>query len=74
MKSAHYSCLVLIKLEFSRQIVEQSRIRFHQNPSSGRRVVSCGRTDVQTDLTKLRVAFRNFANAPRNSNYTIVPH
>ena len=25
-----------------------------------------GRTGRQTDMTKLRVAFRNFANAPKN--------
>jgi len=26
-----------------------------------------GRTDRQTDMTKLTVTFRNFANAPKNS-------
>jgi hypothetical protein len=26
-----------------------------------------GRTDTQTDMTKLIVAFRNFANSPKNS-------
>jgi hypothetical protein len=30
------------------------------------RVVPCERTDGQTDMTKLRVAFGNFANAPKN--------
>jgi hypothetical protein len=39
----------------------------HENPSSGSRVVLRGRTDGwtdrQTDMTKLIVAFRNFANA-----------
>jgi hypothetical protein len=25
-----------------------------------------GRTDGRTDMTKLKVAFRNFANAPKN--------
>ena len=39
-------CCVLIKLEFSRQIFDESSdIRFHHNPSSGSRVVPCGRTD-----------------------------
>ena len=52
-----------MKLEFSRQIFEKvSNIKFHQNPSSGSRVVPCGRTD----MTKLIVAFRNFANVPKN--------
>ena len=41
---------------------------FH--PSCGNRVVPCGRTDGRTDrkadMTKIMVAFRNFANAPRN--------
>ena len=27
-----------------------------------------GRTDGPTDMTKLTVAFRNFANAPKHSN------
>jgi len=30
----------------------------------GNRVVPCGRTDRQTELTKPIVDFRNFANAP----------
>jgi hypothetical protein len=30
-----------------------------------------GRTDRQTDMTKLRVAFRNFANAPKNKQLYI---
>jgi hypothetical protein len=57
--------LDFLKLEFSRHIFEKySNIRFHWNLSSGSRVVSCGRTDRRTDITKLIVAFRNFANAP----------
>jgi hypothetical protein len=35
--------------------------------SSGSRVFPCGQTDRRTDMTKLIVAFRNFANAPKNS-------
>jgi len=47
-------------------------MKFHENPSSGSRVVSCGRTDRQTDsykrtdITKLIVAFCKFANASIN--------
>jgi hypothetical protein len=38
-----------MKLEFSRQILEKcSDIKFHENPSSGSRVVPCGRTDTLT--------------------------
>jgi len=51
-------------LEFSRQILEKySNTKFHENPSSGGRVVLSGRTD----MTKLIVTFQNFANAPKNA-------
>jgi hypothetical protein len=57
---------ILVKLEFSRQIFEKySNIKFHENPSCGSRVIPCGRTDGQTDMTKLMVVFRNFANSPK---------
>jgi hypothetical protein len=52
-----------MKLEFSQQISEKySNIKFHENLSSGSRVVPCGWTDGQTDIymTKLIIAFRNF--------------
>jgi len=54
-----------MKLEFSRQFFEKyPNIEFHENPSSGSRVVPYGQTDGRTDMTKLIVAVRNFANAP----------
>jgi hypothetical protein len=60
---------VLIKFEFSQQIFKNfSNIKFHQNPSNGSRVVPCGPTDM-----KLKVAFRNFANAPKNGFITTQP-
>jgi hypothetical protein len=47
--------------EFSRKIFRKySNIKFHENPSSGSTVVPCGRTE----MTKLTVACRNFANEP----------
>ena len=47
--STRYSKQILIKLEFSRQIFEKStNIKFHENPFSGSRVVTCGRTDGKT--------------------------
>jgi len=68
-----------MKLEFFGQIFEKySDITFHKNPSSGSRVVPCGRTerrmngrtdrqtDRQRDRTQIVFAFRNFANAPEN--------
>jgi hypothetical protein len=40
-----YFCQILMKLEFSHQIVEEySNIKFNENPSSGSRV-PYGRTD-----------------------------
>jgi hypothetical protein len=38
-------------------------MKFHENPSSGSRVVPCGQTDGRTDMKKLIVAFRKFENA-----------
>jgi len=71
MYSTHYSCQVLMKLEFSRQIfTKYSNIKFHENPSSGSRVIPCRQTDDQpdtwTDMMTLTVAFRNSAIAPKN--------
>jgi len=42
--------------------LDSSNIIFHKNVPSGRRVVPRGRTDGQTDMTRLVVAFRSFAN------------
>ena len=51
-----------MKLELSRQILEEvSNIHLHQNPSSGSRVVPCGRTDSKRTYNEV---FRNFAKAP----------
>ena len=44
---------------------KNTHIKFHENPSSGSRVVPCGRADGQTNMTKQIVAFRSFANAPQ---------
>jgi hypothetical protein len=62
----HYSCQILMILEFSRQIFEKnSYIKFRGYPSSGSRVVPCGQTHAWTDMMKLIVAFRKFANDPK---------
>jgi hypothetical protein len=48
--STRYACQILTKLEFSQQIFEKySNIKFHENPTSGSRIVLCVRTDTQTD-------------------------
>ena len=66
MESTRYSCQILIKPEFSRQIFEKyTNIKFHENLYSGSRVVPCWQRG-QRDMTKLIVAFRTFANAPKN--------
>ena len=59
-----------MKLELSRQTFKKySNIIFNENPFSGSRVVAWGRTDGrtdrQTDMTKLIAAFRNYTNAPK---------
>jgi len=41
-------------------------MEFHENPTSGSRVVPCGQTDGRTDIKKLIFALRNFGNAPKN--------
>jgi hypothetical protein len=38
-------------------------MKFHENPSSGSRAATCGELDKQTDMTKLKGAFRDCANA-----------
>jgi len=74
MLDTHFSCQVLAKIEISRHIFEKfSNIKFHENPSNGSRVFPFGRTDGQTerqtDMMKLIVDFRNFANAPKNWSF-----
>ena len=56
--------LSLSNVDENRQIFEKYSVKFNENPSSGSRVIPCGRTDGQTDMKKLIVALRNFTNAP----------
>jgi len=44
-------------------------MKLHENPSSGTRVFPCGQTDNRADMTKLIVAFRNFANVLKNNAF-----
>jgi hypothetical protein len=55
--STRNSRQILIKIEFYKHISKSSsNIKFHQNPSSGSRVVPCGRTDTK----KLNSRFSKF--------------
>ena len=55
---------MLMKLEYSPHIFgKYSYIEFHENTFTNSRDVPCGRTDMTTVIA----AFRNFANAPKNS-------
>jgi len=50
MYSTRYCCQILMKPEYSRQSFERSsNIKFHENLSSGSRIVPCGRADGRTD-------------------------
>jgi hypothetical protein len=62
-------CKILMKFGFCREILEKSsNIKLPENPPSESRVVPWVPTDGRTDITKVIVAFRNFANAPENWN------
>jgi hypothetical protein len=49
-----------------------SNMKFHENPSAGSPVVPCGYTDGRTDMTKLIAAFRNFANALKDTRFEVL--
>ena len=55
-----------MKLAFSGQIFgKYSNIEFHENPSVGAELFH---EERHTDMTKLVLAFRNFAKAPKMKN------
>ena len=59
-----------MNLGFSRQVIERfSRNIFYENPSSGNQVVPCGQTDRQTDMTKLKIVFRNFSKGAQKLDH-----
>jgi hypothetical protein len=68
-----FSCQILMKFKFSLRIFRKfSNTKFQENFFIGSRAFPCGqtdkerRTDGQTDMTKLMVAFHNFSNASGN--------
>jgi hypothetical protein len=61
----------LMKPEFSRQIFEtNTNITFHKTLQWQSRCFlrKDGRTEEQTNMTKVIVAFRNFAKAPKKNS------
>ena len=60
-----YSCQILIKIQFSRDLRKNTQISNFMTirPAAAEFL----HADGQTDMTKLTVAFRNFANAPKNT-------
>jgi hypothetical protein len=70
MISTSHFCRILIKFEYSR-----TDFRKKAQISSFIKIRPMGaklfHTDKRTDMTKLTVAFRNFANAPKNSLYSL---
>ena len=74
MQSTTYSCQIIIKLEFSQHILENSsNIKFYGNSPIVSRVVPCGQVGGQTNgHDKLLVVFRNFAKAPNRECVIII--
>ena len=62
-----HSCPILMKLEFSGQILEKKIVEYQISwksvPVGAELFHAEGRKDRRTDITKQTVAFRNFANA-----------
>ena len=58
-KNMFYKISYIIKISYFIKIPY-----FYKNTSRGKGVATCG----QTDITKLTVIFRNFANAPNNGH------
>jgi basic membrane lipoprotein Med (substrate-binding protein (PBP1-ABC) superfamily) len=64
---AKYWCPIRTKFGFSRQIfIRILYIKFHGHPSSGICVDTCGQTDKETYMTKVKGVLRDYANAPNN--------
>ena len=63
MQSTRYSCQIVMKLEFFEHSCEKE-----SNINISWKSVHCEpNCSIRTDMTKLRVAFRNFAYAPKKN-------
>jgi hypothetical protein len=59
-----------MNLELFRQFLKDNEIYFMKISSVGAELFHADRQiDRQTDMTKLTIVFRNFANAPKKSLY-----
>jgi flagellar basal body rod protein FlgG len=63
-----YSCRILMKLEFKKQISKNTGIPNFMKIRPVR--AELFHVDGRTDMTKLIVAFRNFANASKIVSFT----
>jgi hypothetical protein len=67
--SCCYSCLILMKFDFCRELKKIPK--YH--PSSGSPVVPRWQPDGRTETTTPIVAILNFANAPKETNICVSP-
>jgi hypothetical protein len=70
MYSTGYYRPSLVKLEFSKQRFLKINIFMKIQPMGAESI----HVDRRTDMTKLKVAFWNFANAPENVHTSYVTH
>jgi hypothetical protein len=70
--SMGFSCQISIKFEFSTDFRKNNQIsNYTKTRPVGAKYLQAGkRSDIQTDMTKLVVAFCNFANAPTTKRNT----
>ena len=62
MQSAHYFCSILTKFGMWQIFIYVTKIKFHENPSSGSRAGTCRR---HTETTKIIGTHRDYAHAPK---------
>jgi len=70
--STGYCCQILIKYVFSGHFLKNSHVSNFMKIRAKITEFFSMQTDGQTDMTKLTVAVRNFANAPKNPRSDIL--